>query len=141
MIQTFTSVSDMLTMLLGAIAGISLLVGGIGIMNIMYVSVTERTREIGLRMSVGGRGKDIMVQFLIEAVMLSVIGGIWDFVRIGISYIAAALLSFPVVIMTVRLCFFSGLFSYRNFFGWYPARKAANLTQSMPCVTNDTTEG
>ncbi|NCB08005.1 MAG: FtsX-like permease family protein, partial [Bacteroidia bacterium] len=73
MIQTFTSVSDMLTMLLGAIAGISLLVGGIGIMNIMYVSVTERTREIGLRMSVGGRGKDIMVQFLIEAVMLSVI--------------------------------------------------------------------
>jgi putative ABC transport system permease protein len=129
MIQTFTSVSDMLTMLLGAIAGISLLVGGIGIMNIMYVSVTERTREIGLRMSVGGRGKDIMVQFLIEAVMLSVIGGILGILLgIGISYIAAALLSFPVVIMTRAIvlsflvCSVIGIF-----FGWYPARKAANL--------------
>ncbi len=129
MIQTFTSVSDMLTMLLGAIAGISLLVGGIGIMNIMYVSVTERTREIGLRMSVGGRGKDIMVQFLIEAVMLSVIGGIIGILLgIAISYIAATLLSFPVVIMTRAIvlsflvCSVIGIF-----FGWYPARKAANL--------------
>ncbi len=129
MIQTFTSVSDMLTMLLGAIAGISLLVGGIGIMNIMYVSVTERTREIGLRMSVGGRGKDIMIQFLIEAVMLSVIGGaLGILLGLLISYVAASLLSFPLVIMTEAIvlsflvCSVIGVF-----FGWYPAQKAANL--------------
>ena len=129
MIQTFTSVSDMLTMLLGAIAGISLLVGGIGIMNIMYVSVTERTREIGLRMSVGGRGKDIMIQFLIEAVMLSVIGGaLGILLGLLISYVAASLLSFPLVIMTEAIvlsflvCTVIGVF-----FGWYPAQKAANL--------------
>jgi len=129
MIQTFSSVSDMLTMLLGAIAGISLLVGGIGIMNIMYVSVTERTREIGLRMSIGGRGKDILVQFLIEAVMLSVLGGaLGILLGLGISYIAASLLSFPLVIMTQAIvlsflvCSVIGIF-----FGWYPARKASNL--------------
>jgi len=129
MIKTFSSVSDMLTMLLGAIAGISLLVGGIGIMNIMYVSVTERTREIGLRMSVGGRGKDIMVQFLAEAVMLSVMGGIIGILfGLLVSYVAAKLLSFPVVIMTQAIvlsflvCSVIGIF-----FGWYPARKAANL--------------
>jgi putative ABC transport system permease protein len=72
---TMTSVTDILTILLGAIAGISLLVGGIGIMNIMYVSVTERTREIGLRMSIGGRSVDILLQFLIESILLSVFGG------------------------------------------------------------------
>ena len=129
MVQMFSSVSDMLTMLLGAIAGISLLVGGIGIMNIMFVSVTERTREIGLRMSVGGRGIDIMVQFLTEAVMLSVLGGIFG-VLFGllISYVAASLLSFPFVVMTQAIilsflvCSVIGIF-----FGWYPARKAANL--------------
>ena len=129
MIETFSSVSDMLTMLLGAIAGISLLVGGIGIMNIMYVSVTERTREIGLRMSIGGRGKDILVQFLIEAVMLSVIGGaLGILLGLAISYVAANLLGFPLVIMTQAIvlsflvCSVIGIF-----FGWYPARKAANL--------------
>lgn len=129
MIQTFSSVSDMLTMLLGAIAGISLLVGGIGIMNIMYVSVTERTREIGLRMSIGGRGKDILAQFLIEAVMLSVLGGaIGVLFGILISYVAASILSFPMVLMTNAIvlsfvvCTVIGVF-----FGWYPARKAANL--------------
>ncbi len=73
---TMTSVTDILTILLGAIAGISLLVGGIGIMNIMYVSVTERTREIRLRMSIGGRGVDILLQFLIESIMFSVFGGL-----------------------------------------------------------------
>ena len=129
MIETFSSVSDMLTMLLGAIAGISLLVGGIGIMNIMYVSVTERTREIGLRMSIGGRGKDILVQFLIEAVMLSVLGGALGIVLgLVISYVAANLLGFPLVIMTQAIvlsflvCSVIGIF-----FGWYPARKASNL--------------
>ena len=80
MVQTFSSISNIMTILLGAISGISLLVGGIGIMNIMYVSVTERTREIWLRLSVGGRGNDILMQFLIESILLSVFGGI-----IGIS--------------------------------------------------------
>ena len=80
LVSTFSSISDILTTLLGAISAISLLVGGIGIMNIMYVSVTERTREIGLRMSTGGRGRDILMQFLIESVMLSVIGGIFGIV-------------------------------------------------------------
>lgn len=129
MIQTFSSISNMLTMLLGAIAGISLLVGGIGIMNIMYVSVTERTKEIGLRMSVGGRGKDILVQFLIEAVLLSIAGGIIG-VLFGllISWVATTLLNFPLVIMAEAIvvsflvCSVIGIF-----FGWYPARKAAGL--------------
>lgn len=129
MVETFSSISDMLTMLLGAIAGISLLVGGIGIMNIMYVSVTERTREIGLRMSVGGRGMDILMQFLIEAVLLSIIGGIIGILfGLLISYVATSLLNFPMVIMTQAIaisflvCSIIGIF-----FGWYPARKAAGL--------------
>ncbi len=129
LIQTLSSVSDMLTMLLGAIAGISLLVGGIGIMNIMFVSVTERTREIGLRMAVGGRGMDILVQFLIEAVMLSVLGGIIG-ILLGflISYVAANLLSFPFVVMTQAIALsFLVCSAIGIFFGWYPARKAANL--------------
>lgn len=129
MIQTFSSVSDMLTMLLGAIAGISLLVGGIGIMNIMFVSVTERTREIGLRMSVGGRGNDIMAQFLIEAVMLSVLGGaIGVLFGILISYVAASILSFPLVLISNAIILsFVVCSAIGVFFGWYPARKAANL--------------
>ncbi len=129
MVEMFSSVSDMLTMLLGAIAGISLLVGGIGIMNIMFVSVTERTREIGLRMSVGGRGSDILMQFLIEAIFLSVAGGaIGVLLGMLISYVATALLHFPLIIMTSAIlvsflvCTFIGVF-----FGWYPAKKAANL--------------
>lgn len=129
MIATFSSVSDMLTMLLGAIAGISLLVGGIGIMNIMFVSVTERTREIGLRMSVGGRGIDIMVQFLAEAILLSVVGGIIGILfGLLISYLAASLLNFPLVIMTEAIVLsFLVCSAIGVFFGWYPARKAANL--------------
>ncbi len=129
LIEMFSSVSDMLTMLLGAIAGISLLVGGIGIMNIMFVSVTERTREIGLRMSVGGRGNDILMQFLIEAVLLSIIGGIIGILfGILISYIATSLLNFPFIIMTnAILISFLVCSAIGIFFGWYPAKKAANL--------------
>lgn len=126
---TMTSVTDILTILLGAIAGISLLVGGIGIMNIMYVSVTERTREIGLRMSIGGRGMDILLQFLIESIMLSVFGGLVG-VLTGLvsSQIMAALTSWPIsvmwssVILSFVVCTAIGVF-----FGWYPARRASEL--------------
>jgi putative ABC transport system permease protein len=129
MVQTFSSISDILTILLGAIAGISLLVGGIGIMNIMYVSVTERTREIGLRLSVGGRSHDIMMQFLIESILLSVLGGI-----IGITFgilmtsVAASIMNWPTVIMPASVIMsFIVCSAIGIFFGWYPARKAANL--------------
>ena len=129
MVQMVSSVSDMLTMLLGAVAGISLLVGGIGIMNIMFVSVTERTKEIGLRMSVGGRGLDILMQFLIEAVLLSILGGIIGIIfGSALSYLASSLLNMPFVIDTQAVglsfvvCSIIGIF-----FGWYPARKASNL--------------
>jgi len=129
LVTTSSSVSNVLTILLGAIAGISLLVGGIGIMNIMYVSVTERTREIGLRMSVGGRGKDILMQFLIESILLSVIGGILGiFVGIGASQLIGILMKWPVVVLPASVvlsflvCTVIGVF-----FGWYPARKAASL--------------
>jgi len=127
--STMTSVTDILTILLGAIAGISLLVGGIGIMNIMYVSVTERTREIGLRMSIGGRGLDILLQFLIESIMLSVFGGLIGILMgFGASKIVAVLTSWPIsvmwssVILSFVVCTVIGVF-----FGWYPARRAAEL--------------
>jgi putative ABC transport system permease protein len=129
MVQTFSSISNIMTALLGAISGISLLVGGIGIMNIMYVSVTERTREIGLRLSVGGRGNDILLQFLIESILLSVFGGI-----IGIAFgiaatqITASIMSWPVVITTMSVVMaFLVCSAIGIFFGWYPARKAAGL--------------
>lgn len=129
MLEMVSSISDMLTLLLGAVAGISLLVGGIGIMNIMFVSVTERTKEIGLRMSVGGRGLDILMQFLIEAVLLSIMGGIVGIVfGTGLSYLATNLLNMPFVIdtqavaLSFMVCSVIGVF-----FGWYPARKAAGL--------------
>ena len=123
------STTNMLTILLGCVAGISLIVGGIGIMNIMYVSVTERTREIGLRMSVGARGIDILNQFLIEAILLSVSGGlIGVMLGIGASYAVKMLAHWPIsiepwtIIMSFAVCTFSGVF-----FGWYPAKKAAQL--------------
>lgn len=129
MVEMVSSVTDMLTLLLGAVAGISLLVGGIGIMNIMFVSVTERTKEIGLRMSVGGRGFDIMMQFLIEAVMLSILGGIIGIIfGTALSYLASFALNMPFVVdtqavgLSFLVCSVIGIF-----FGWYPARKAANL--------------
>ena len=125
--EMLNSTSDMMTLLLACVAGISLLVGGIGIMNIMLVSVTERTREIGLRMSIGARGRDIMTQFLIESIIISVAGGV-----IGVVLGAAAsvkfLLNWPVtiqiysVVLSFLVCTVTGVF-----FGWYPARKAANL--------------
>ena len=123
------STTNMLTILLGAVAGISLIVGGIGIMNIMYVSVTERTREIGLRMSVGARGIDILNQFLIEAIFLSVTGGIIGvLLGVGLSYGINALVKWPIyiqpwsIVMSFAVCTLTGVF-----FGWYPAKKAANL--------------
>ena len=126
---TMTSITDILTILLGAIAGISLLVGGIGIMNIMYVSVTERTREIGLRMSIGGRSVDILLQFLIESVLLSVFGGlIGILLGFGSSAIVKALTSWPIsvmwgsVLLAFAVCTVIGVF-----FGWYPARRASGL--------------
>lgn len=123
------STMSTITILLGSVAGISLIVGGIGIMNIMYVSVTERTREVGLRMSVGARGIDILNQFLIEAILLSVTGGIIG-VILGVS-ISVSLQQFAHVatqiepwsiIMSFAVCTFTGVF-----FGWYPAKKAARL--------------
>ena len=124
-----TSTMDMLTLLLGAVAGISLVVGGIGIMNIMYVSVTERTREIGLRMSVGARGVDILSQFLIEAIMISVTGGlIGVLLGMGASAAVESVVKWPIsvqpwtVMLAFAVCTFTGIF-----FGWYPAKKAANL--------------
>ena len=120
---------DMLTILLGSIAGISLLVGGIGIMNIMFVSVTERTREIGLRLSVGGRAHDIMMQFLIEAVILSIFGGIIG-ITLGviITYIVTSVMGWGMIIMPeVQALGFMVCSVIGIFFGWYPARKASNL--------------
>lgn len=124
-----TSTTNMLTVLLGCVAGISLIVGGIGIMNIMYVSVTERTREIGLRMSVGARGIDILNQFLIEAVLLSVSGGVIGvLLGVGATYAVQVFAHWPVsiqmwsIVMSFAVCTFTGVF-----FGWYPAKKAARL--------------
>ena len=118
-----------MTMLLAAIASVSLLVGGIGIMNIMLVSVTERTREIGLRMAVGARGRDILAQFLVEAVTLSAVGGIMGVgVGVLVSFVIANLAewSTDVSIQAVVLAFaFAGIVGI--FFGFYPAQKASRL--------------
>ena len=129
MMEMMNSTADVMTTLLLCVACISLIVGGIGIMNIMYVSVTERTKEIGLRMSVGARGIDILAQFLIEAVFLSVTGGIIGVV-VGclISNAVASIAQWPVsiqpwsIMLSFAVCTFTGIF-----FGWYPAKKAANL--------------
>ena len=129
LIATISSTSQLLTVLLTAIAGISLLVGGIGIMNIMYVSVTERTKEIGLRMAIGARGRDILMQFLVEAILISISGGIIG-VALGIS--AASLVSlflgWPTlvtqssIILSFAVCAVTGVF-----FGYYPAQAASRL--------------
>ena len=124
-----TSTTDMMTVLLAAVAGISLLVGGIGIMNIMYVSVTERTREIGLRMSIGAKGIDILSQFLIESILISVTGGLIGVIfGVGSAIIVNQVAHFPIfiqpwsVLLSFIVCTATGIF-----FGWYPAKKAAQL--------------
>lgn len=124
-----SSTTDTLTILLSCVAAISLIVGGIGIMNIMYVSVTERTKEIGLRMSVGARGRDILTQFLIEAVLISIAGGLIG-VLLGVlaSVTIKMFAGWPTyiqlwsVIMSFGVCTLTGVF-----FGWYPAKKASRL--------------
>ena len=124
-----TSTTDMMTVLLAAVAGISLLVGGIGIMNIMYVSVTERTREIGLRMSIGAKGIDILSQFLIESILISVTGGLIGVIfGVGSAIVVNQVAHFPIyiqpwsVLLSFLVCTATGIF-----FGWYPAKKAAQL--------------
>ncbi len=127
--EMLNTTSDLMTTLLACVAGISLIVGGIGIMNIMYVSVTERTKEIGLRMSVGARGADILSQFLIEAILISVTGGIIGvIVGCGASFLVKVLAHWAVyvqswsVVLSFAVCTITGVF-----FGWYPAKKAAAL--------------
>ncbi len=129
LISTFTATSQILTILLAVIAGISLIVGGIGIMNIMYVSVTERTKEIGLRMSIGARGIDILMQFLVEAILISVTGGLIGVVfGIAATKLVTVFLHWPTlitqasVILSFMVCFITGVF-----FGYYPALKASKL--------------
>ncbi len=129
MLEMMNSVSGFLTVLLAAIASISLVVGGIGIMNIMYVTVTERTKEIGLRMSIGARNGDIKLQFLTESTILSLIGGLIGIVLgLVLSYVASSLLGWPYIVSTQAVvlsfvvCAATGIF-----FGWYPAKKAAGL--------------
>ena len=129
MAAMMNSTSDTMTLLLLVVACISLIVGGIGIMNIMYVSVTERTREIGLRMSVGARGIDILAQFLIEAVLLSVSGGIIGILcGLGAAWSINVFAHWPVLVqpwsvfLSFVVCTATGIF-----FGWYPAKKAASL--------------
>jgi putative ABC transport system permease protein len=123
------STSGIMSILLGAIASVSLMVGGIGIMNIMLVSVTERTREIGIRMAVGAKGRDIMIQFLAESIVLSLIGGIMG-IGLGVlsAKIISALLHWPVFTSVPAIAmsfFFAGFVGV--FFGFYPARKASQL--------------
>ncbi|MDR2920415.1 MAG: ABC transporter permease [Tannerella sp.] len=124
-----TTTTDLMTVLLAAVAGISLLVGGIGIMNIMYVSVTERTREIGLRMSIGAKGIDILAQFLIESILISVTGGLIGVIfGVGAALAVNIIVHFPIyiqpwsVFLSFAVCTVTGVF-----FGWYPAKKAAQL--------------
>ncbi|MBP3355877.1 MAG: ABC transporter permease [Rikenellaceae bacterium] len=129
MLNTLNSVMNTLTAVLSCVAGISLLVGGIGIMNIMYVSVTERTREIGLRMSIGAKGRHIMLQFLIESIIISVTGGIIGVVfGFILSWLGLWAMGWPFsiqlfpIVLSFAVCTVTGVF-----FGWYPARKAARL--------------
>ncbi len=129
MLEMMTSISDMMPTLLTAIAAISLIVGGIGIMNIMYFTVTERTKEIGLRMAIGAHNKTILLQFLCESVILSLIGGVIGIIiGLALSYAISTfqglpfIVSTPAVILSFLVCAVTGIF-----FGWYPAKKAASL--------------
>ncbi|WP_158797974.1 ABC transporter permease [Pedobacter sp. L105] len=129
LIKTLSSITNLLTYLLTGIAAISLLIGGIGIMNIMYVSVVERTKEIGLRMSIGARGIDILSQFLAEAVIISVAGGLIGIILgEGLGYMIFHLLKWPPVVNTTSiLVSFSFCTVIGVFFGYYPALKASRL--------------
>jgi putative ABC transport system permease protein len=124
-----TETTRTMTTLLAAIAGVSLLVGGIGIMNIMLVSVTERTREIGLRMAIGARGKDVLMQFLVEAVVLSLFGGLLGIgMGYGLSAAAEKFLQWPTSIPPNAIAMAFGFAAGTGvFFGFYPAKKAAGL--------------
>jgi putative ABC transport system permease protein len=127
--QAATATSETMTVLLGAIAGVSLIVGGIGIMNIMLVSVTERTREIGIRLAVGAHGRDVLLQFLIEAVILSSLGGLIGIViGVGASELVSMKTGWPILVsstsVVVAVAFSAAV---GMFFGFYPARKAAQL--------------
>ena len=129
MMQMMDAVTGFLTALLAAIASISLIVGGIGIMNIMYVTVTERIKEIGLRMAIGAKNRDILLQFLAESTILSLIGGaIGICLGLLLSYIVSTLLNWPYIVsipavaISFIVCAATGIF-----FGWYPAKKAASL--------------
>ena len=128
-LEEMNKMINMVIVILTGIASISLLVGGIGIMNIMYVSVTERTREIGLRMSIGAKGRDILAQFLIESILISVTGGLIGVVfGIGAAVVVNLAAAFPIyiqpwsVLLSFAVCTLTGVF-----FGWYPAQKAAML--------------
>ncbi|MCL5021688.1 MAG: FtsX-like permease family protein [Bacteroidetes bacterium] len=127
--STADATTKTMTLLLASVAAISLIVGGIGIMNIMLVSVTERTREIGIRMAVGARGGDVLMQFLVEALSLSLLGGIIGVV-LGVltSKFVSNVQHWPIAVSpeSIALAFFFAAI-IGIFFGWYPARKAANL--------------
>lgn len=129
LLSTMSNITEVLTYLLTAIAAISLIVGGIGIMNIMYVTVTERTKEIGLRMAIGAKRKDVMLQFLSESVILSLVGGlIGIIIGVTLALVVAHMLGWASVVsqtaigISFLVCVATGVF-----FGWYPARKAANM--------------
>jgi putative ABC transport system permease protein len=127
--QTVSQVTGIMTLFVAAVAGVSLLVGGIGIMNIMLVSVTERTREIGIRLAIGARERDVLLQFLVEAMMMSILGGIIGILLgLGLSFLGTSALHFPFIpslLTTVIAFLFSAAIGIG--FGFFPARKAARL--------------
>ena len=127
--QTATQTSKTMTLLLGGIALVSLIVGGIGVMNIMLVSVTERTREIGIRLAIGAHGRDVLAQFLIEATLLSVLGGVLGILLgVGASEIITYYFKLPTLVSPLSIFVAVGVSSVIGvFFGFYPARKAAQL--------------
>jgi putative ABC transport system permease protein len=127
--QTLENTTNTLTVLLGAIAAVSLLVGGIGIMNIMLVSVTERTREIGIRLAIGARARDVLTQFLVESIALSTLGGIVGLIiGVGGTWLVTWQLDMPFVVSpTVMAVGFTFSVAIGVIFGYFPARKAAML--------------
>lgn len=130
MAETMTSTTKLLTGLLGAVAAVSLLVGGIGIMNIMLVSVTERTREIGIRLAIGALEKQVLTQFLVEAVMLSTLGGLTGIVTgLGLAYVGVQFMSLPFVVsVPIIILAFGFSAAIGIVFGYFPAKRAASLS-------------